>query len=168
VLFRSFPLSDVEKVLVKTARGVQVQCGFQYRALGVVEAQMSLQFIVAVVLLEGAALLEQFSEAKIADPRVRDLASRVEIVVDPEIDKWYPARYANKVEVILKDGRRFEARIDFPKGSIERPMNLAEVAAKFRSLAGHAITEDRAGRIIEAVEHLETLDNIRELTGLLS
>ena len=31
---------------------------------------MSLQFIVAVVLLEGAALLEQFSEEKIADPRV--------------------------------------------------------------------------------------------------
>ena len=48
---------------------------------------MSLQFIVAVALLEGAALLEQFSEAKIADPRVLDLARRVEVVVDPEIDQ---------------------------------------------------------------------------------
>lgn len=163
-----FPPSDVEKVLVKTARGVQLQCGFQYQAVGVVEAQMSLQFIVAVVLLEGAALLEQFSEAKIADPRVLDLAGRVEIVVDPEIDKWYPARYANKVEVILRDGRRFEARIDFPKGSVERPMLFTEVAAKFRSLAGHAVTADRAGRIIAAVEGLETLDDIRELTKLLA
>lgn len=163
-----FPPSEVEKVLVKTARGVQLQCGFQYQAVGVVEAQMSLQFIVAVVLLEGAALLEQFSETRIADPRIRDLARRVEIVVDPEIDKWYPARYANRVEVILKDGRRFEARIDFPKGSVERPMHFAEVAAKFRSLAGHAVPADRAGRIIAAVEELETLDDIRELTKLLS
>jgi 2-methylcitrate dehydratase PrpD len=163
-----FPPSDVEKVLVKTARGVHLQCGFQYKAMGVVEAQMSLQFIVAVVLLEGAALLEQFSEAKIADPRVRDLAHRVEIVVDPDIDRWYPARYANRVEVILKDGQRFEARVDFPKGSVERPMHFPEVAAKFRSLAGHAVEADRAGQIIAAVEHMETLDSVCELTKLLS
>ncbi len=164
----SFPPSDVEKVLVKTARGVHLQCGFQYKAMGVVEAQMSLQFIVAVVLLEGAALQEQFSEAKIADPRVRDLAGRVEIVVDPDIDTLYPARYANKVEVILKDGQRFEARIDFPKGSVERPMHFPEVGAKFRSLAGHAVKADRAEQIIETVEHVETLDNVGELTKLLS
>ncbi|MHB9099853.1 MAG: MmgE/PrpD family protein [Syntrophales bacterium] len=164
----SFPPSDVEKVLVRTARGVQLQCGFLYQAMGVVEAQMSLQFIVAVVLLEGAALLEQFSEAKIADPRIRDLARRVEIVVDPDIDKWYPARYANKVEVILRDGRRFEARIDFPKGSVERPMHFPEVAVKFRSLAGHAVPAELAGRIIAVVERLEALDDIRELTKLLS
>ncbi len=164
----SFPPSDVEKVLVKTARGVHLQCGFQYKAMGVVEAQMSLQFIVAVVLLEGAALQEQFSEAKIADPRVRDLAGRVEIVVDPDIDTLYPARYANKVEVILKDGQRFEARIDFPKGSVERPMHFPEVGAKFRSLAGHAVKADRAEQIIETVEQVETLDNVGELTKLLS
>jgi 2-methylcitrate dehydratase PrpD len=164
----SFAPSDVEKVLVKTARGVQLQCGFQYQAMGVVEAQMSLQFIVAVVLLEGAALLEQFSEAKIADPRVRALAGRVEIVVDPDIDKWYPARYANQVEVILKDGRRFEARIDFPKGSVEQPMHFPEVAAKFNSLAGHAVEADRAGQIIETIERAEKLDTICKLTKLLA
>lgn len=159
--------SDVEKVLVKTARGVQVQCGFGYRAMGVVEAQMSLQFIAAVVLLEGAALLEQFSEAKISDPRILDLARRVEVVVDPDIDRWYPARYANKVEVILKDGQRFEARIDFARGSAEFPMGFSEVAGKFRSLAGPVIAEDREDDIIETVESLERLADIRELTCLL-
>ncbi len=160
--------TDVAKVLVKTAGVVQVQCGFPYRAMSVLEAQMSLQFIVAVALLEGAALQEQFSEAKIKDPRVLDLAGRVEVVVDPDIDRWYPARYANKVEVILKNGRRFESRIDFARGSVERPMVFTEVAEKFRSLAGHGVAAERAERIIETVERVEALDKVCELTRLLS
>jgi 2-methylcitrate dehydratase PrpD len=159
--------SDVEKVQVKAARVVQVQCGFAYKAMSVLEAQMSLQFIVAVTLQEGAALLGQFSESKIKDPRVLDLVRRVEVVVDPDIDAWYPARYANKVEVILKNGRRFESRIDFARGSVERPMAFTEVAEKFRSLAGHAVAAERAGQIIETVERVEALDNVRELTRLL-
>jgi 2-methylcitrate dehydratase PrpD len=159
--------SDVEKVVVKASGVVQVQCGFPYKAVGVVEAQMSLQFIVAVALLEGAALLEQFSEAKIKDPGVFDLARRVEIVVDSDMDALYPARYANKVEVILKNGQRFETRIDFPRGSVERPMTFTEVAEKFRSLASHAVTTERAEQIIETVDKLETLDNIQQLTRLL-
>lgn len=164
----SFHAADVEKIYVKTARGVQVQCGFEYRAKGVVEAQMSLQFIAAVVVLEGAALLEQFSEEKIADPRIRDLAGRVEVIIDEEIDKIYPAVYANRVEIIMKDGRRFEHRIDFPLGSGAHPMSFSAVAEKFRSLSGCVIGSDRLEKIVETVEKLENVDNIRQLTGLLT
>ena len=130
-----FTAADVERVRVKTAGSVVVQCGFDYQAAGIVQAQMSLQYIVAVTLLEGAALLEQFSEKKIVDPLVRDLARRVEVTVDPDIDRVYPERYANRVEIVLRDGRRFETRVDYAKGSTGRPLNLPEVAEKFRSLA---------------------------------
>ena len=163
----SFRVSDIEEVLVKTAEGVRVQCGFPYRAQGVVEAQMSLQFIAAVALTDGAAFLDQFSESRIAEPPIMELAGRVRVVVDPDIDKLYPKRYPNRVEVILKDGRRFEMRIDFPKGSAEQPMSFDEVAAKFRSLAAFAVTRDRADRIIDTVGRLEKLPSIRILQDLL-
>jgi 2-methylcitrate dehydratase PrpD len=163
----SFHVSDIEEVLVKTSEGVRVQCGFPYRAQGVVEAQMSLQFIAAVALTDGAAFLDQFSESRIAEPPIMELAGRVRVVVDPDIDKLYPKRYPNRVEVILKDGRRFEMRIDFPKGSAEQPMSFDEVAAKFRSLASFAVTRDRADRIIDTVNRLEKLPSIRILRDLL-
>jgi 2-methylcitrate dehydratase PrpD len=153
---------------VKTAEGVKLQCGFEYRAMGVVQAQMSLQYIVAVSLLDGEALLGQFSETRISEPQVMALAKRVEIVTDPEMDKLYPGRYANKVEILLKDGQRFEARIDFARGSVEFPMGFSEVAGKFRSLAGPVIAADRVDALIETVEGLELLDDIRELTRLLA
>jgi 2-methylcitrate dehydratase PrpD len=164
----AFEPGDVEQILVKTAKSVVVQCGFAYEAKSVLQAQMSLQYIVAVALLEGAALLEQFSEAKIADPRVVDLAGRVRFSVDPDIDRLYPRRYPNRVEIVLKNGQRFETRIDFPKGSVEHPMSFDEVAGKFRSLAGHAVPAAQAERIIETVGRVEELEDIRELTGLLA
>ncbi|MCU0559746.1 MAG: MmgE/PrpD family protein [Desulfobacterales bacterium] len=163
----AFSAQEVAAVRVKTARGVEVQCGFDYRPAGIVQAQMSLQYIVAVTLLDGAALLAQFAESRLADPAVLDLARRVAIEVDPDIDRLYPERYANRVEIALKDGRRIECRVDFPKGSGERPLSFAEVAAKFRSLSAGAVSADRADRIIGAVESLDALGDIRGLTRLL-
>jgi 2-methylcitrate dehydratase PrpD len=167
-LRHGFSAGEVEKIRVGTARSVVVQCGFEYQAAGSVQAQMSLQYIVAVTLLEGAALLEQFAEEKIADPRMLELARRVEIVADSEIDRVYPERYANRVEIILRDGRRFETRVDDAKGSSERPLSLAEVAAKFRSLSAAEISPQQADQVIATVAKLEELKDIRVLTRLLA
>jgi len=159
---------EIEEIVVKTAGGVQLQCGFEYQAKGVVQAQMSLQYIVAITLLEGSALLEQFSDAKITSPAAMALARRVKFAVDPEIDELYPKRFSNRVEIILKNGRRFEKRVDFPKGSVEQPMSFDDVAGKFRSLSSGAMTESQVERIVETVDRLETLGNIQELTRLLA
>jgi 2-methylcitrate dehydratase PrpD len=160
--------SEIEKIFVKTAKGVKVQCGFEYEPLSVLQAQMSLQYIVAVALLEGKAILEQFSEEKISDPKILELAKRVEIVLDPEIEKVYPEKFANKVEIILNNGKKFEARVDFPTGSPENPMSFDQVVEKFESLANKVVTKDRIDTIVEYVERIEKLDDIRKFTRLLA
>ena len=97
-----------------------------------------------------------------------ELASRVQFVVDPDIDRLYPERFPNQVEVVLKNGQRYETRIDFPKGSVEHPMSFDEVAEKFRSLAGCAVSKTRTEEVIHKIGILEELGNIRELTELLA
>ena len=160
--------SEVEKVFVKTASGVKLQCGFEYKPMSVLQAQMSLQYCMAVVLLEGQALLDQFNEGKISDPKILELAKRVEIVLDPEIEKIYPATFANKVEILLNNGKEFEARIDFPSGSPENPMSFDQVVGKFESLANKVVAKDRIDAIIESVGRIDELDDIRKLTRLLA
>jgi len=129
---------------------------------------MSLQYCIAVVLLEGRVLLEQFTEEKISDPKIFELAKRVEVVLDPEIEKVYPERFANKVEIILNNGKGFATRVDFPTGSPEKPMSFEDVAEKFESLAQQVITKDRMDAIVEKVEKVDRLNDIRELTQLLA
>lgn len=157
----------IERIFVKTARGVKVQCGFPYEPLSVLQAQMSLQYSLAVFLLEGKALVEQFTEEKVSHPKILELAKRVEIVLDDEIEKVYPERFANKVEILLRGGERFEKRVDFAKGSSERPMSFEEVAGKFESLASQGIGKKRINAIVETIEKIDKLDDIRRLTRLL-
>ena len=97
-----------------------------------------------------------------------DLARRVSIEVDPDIDRLYPERYANRVEIALLDGRRFETRVDFARGSGEHPLSFAEVAAKFKSLAAGAVSAERADRIIDAVASMDALKEISGLARLLA
>ena len=162
------PASEIAKVFAKTANVIKVQCGFEYEPLSVLQAQMSLQYCIAVAVLEGQVLTEQFTEEKIADRRIVDLARRVEVVLDPEIEEVYPEKFASKVEILLTNGKRLEARVDFPAGSPENPMSFEQVAKKFESLSGQMITKDRSVAIIEKVEGLEELPDIRELTKLLA
>jgi aconitate decarboxylase len=118
--------------------------------------------------LEDAALLAQFSEKKLADPQVLELARRVEVVEDPDINRVYPERYANRVEIVLRDGRRFETRVDYAKGSTGQPLSLPEVAEKFRSLAAGELSPAQAYQIVATVGQLEQIDDIRDLTRLLA
>ena len=79
---------------VGLAKVVDVQCGFDYRPSTALNAQMSARYVVAAALMEGQALPPQFTDEKIADPGLVDLAQKLELIHDPELDKLYPARFA--------------------------------------------------------------------------
>jgi 2-methylcitrate dehydratase PrpD len=160
--------SDIARVVVRTANGVRVQCGFEYQPLSVLQAQMSLQYCIAVALLEGQVLLGQFTREKISDQKILEFAKQIEIVVDPEIDQVYPEKFAGKVELVLKNGKSLIARVDFPTGSPENPMSFQQVVDKFKSQASGPLTEGRINAIIEKVDRIETLANVGEFTQLLS
>jgi len=85
------------------------------------EARLSAQHCAAVALLYGAAGVAQFTDAIVADARVRTVRSRVTIKADPALDKA-----ACVVEV---DGQAKRAEL-------RQEMSDAELEAKFRSLAG--------------------------------
>jgi len=163
-----FTPSEVEKIRVGTAHGVILQCGFPYQPKSVLQAQMSLRYCIAVSLLEGKALIEQFSEKKISDPEILHLAERIEFHLDPEIDRLYPERFANKVEVTLNNGKRLEIKVESPLGSFEKPMTFEEVAQKFRSLTQGIIPEEKTEVIIESVKRIDQIKVIHEFTQLLT
>ena len=144
-----FHAGEVERVVVGVSRVVERQTGFRYQPSTVLNAQMSLRYDVAVALVDDAALVEQFTAERIADPAVTDLASRVDIEVDPEMDAVYPGRYAGIVTVLLADGRRLRKRVDYSKGMPENPMSRDDIHSKDRSLASAAVG-DRAAEVLLA------------------
>ena len=169
ILSRQPVRSDqIERIVCHHSRVVLQQCGFDYQPLSILQAQMSAQYALAVTALDGQALVDQFSADRIGCPDVLDLAHRVEFAVDPEIDRVYPDVFAGRVEIILRDGRRFDSRVDYPRGSVENPIPDDDLLAKFHALADRAIGHDRANRVVDLVNRLEDLPDVRVLARELA
>ena len=163
-----FLAAQVSRVVVGVSRVVERQTGFVYRPTTVLNAQMSLRFNVAVALVDGQALIAQFTEARVKDPVVCDLASRVEVDIDPEMDAIYPGRYAGIVTIVLDDGRRFRRRVDDPKGMPENRMTADDLDAKFLSLVEPAVGKDAAAEVLDAATALFESSNIATVTSTFS
>jgi len=94
-------------------------------------AKFSVPFGVAVGLLDRAAGLGQFTQARIADPAVLELAARVRYEIDPNDE--YPRNYTGTVIVTLDDGTVVEARQPHLRGGVREPLQTAEIMAKFEA-----------------------------------
>jgi 2-methylcitrate dehydratase PrpD len=94
-------------------------------------AKFSVPFGVAVGLIDRGAGLRQFTDARIIDPAVLDLAGRVAYEIDP-LDE-YPRNYAGTVIVTLDDGRVIEAHQPHLRGGVREKLDLGEIMTKFRA-----------------------------------
>ena len=118
------------------------------------EAKFSIQYAVAVALLDGRAGLEQFTEERLAGDDVRALLARTSASENPERTAAYPAVWASRVRVTLADGTVLEETVEHPKGMPANPLTDDEVAAKFHDLADPVIGHHAAARLVEEVYRL--------------
>ncbi len=116
----------------------------------------------AVALVDGAAGIAQYSDARARDPLVAALRGKVKAQADETLGK--DEAYA----VIVADDRRHEVHIAHAVGTAENPMSDAAIEAKFLANATPAIGPERAARARDLVWSLEKLPDMRELIGLLA
>jgi 2-methylcitrate dehydratase PrpD len=147
-------IDDIERIVAGIPSVVNTQTGFDYRADSVLNAQMSLRYNIAVALMDGQAYLEQFTPARIVEPRVVALSQRVDIEIDPDIDRAYPEIYGGRVTLVLRGGRSHTHRVDYSLGMPENPMPHSAIESKYLSLAGAAVGQEPARRILELANSL--------------
>lgn len=126
--------------------------------------RVSLQYSLAEALCRGRLDGSAYSEQDVRDPEILALARKIGYEADP--DAPGTERYKGWVIVETTDGRRLERIEDHNWGSREKPMTEADVQAKFRANARHALEETRADQVIETVSALEDSANIRTLVHL--
>ena len=68
-------------------------------------AKFSIPYAVAAALALGRADVSAFVEPALGDPRIRDLAARVEVRADPDMSPRRADHPTARVEVALKGGR---------------------------------------------------------------
>jgi 2-methylcitrate dehydratase PrpD len=128
------------------------------------EAQVSLPYSAAVALVEGAALLPQYSEEKLKDSRIASLAEKVKVVKDPSLPRGVSCRMV----VTTADDKTYSAQVDYPKGSVQNPMTDAELTAKFCTLASTCLKREQMDQVVQTIDELEKLESMAHLMKLVS
>lgn len=135
------------------------------------EAQFSVQWPLACLLLDGELGPKQILEDRFDDPEVRGLVDKIELVLDPEVDALYDSgqemdlRMYSAVKIALKDGREFDSGI-IERGADE--WDAASLERKFRWLVGHVLDPPQVDRLVQMVWEFEDVDDVRELTRQLA
>ncbi|RMI28783.1 MmgE/PrpD family protein [Nocardia stercoris] len=96
-----------------------------------------------------------------------DLAGRVRIEVDADLDTEYAGRWVGDLTVSYADGTTDHLFVDNPAGTAENPLSPADFDAKFRDLTVAALGADRAETLLDTLAAGDTSMPVDEFTALL-
>jgi len=131
------------------------------------EADHSLPYIVAVMILDGQVMPEQYRPERILREDVQTLLRKVKVRPRDDFSRRFPAEMPCRVVIRLRDGRVLEKEKADYEGFHTRPMSWAALVGKFERLAAPYADPDLRREIIAAVENLDGI-RVSDLTALLA
>ncbi len=129
-------------------------------------ADHSLPYMIAVAVLDGQVMPEQYRPARIVSGDVQSLLRKVKIKPSLEYSQRFPDEMACRITVNLRDGRKIIREKRDYEGFLTRPMSWETAVRKFEQLVSSHIERLLREEIIDAVSRLESLQ-VSDLTRLL-
>jgi len=135
-----------------------------------------IQYMVAVPLIFGRLVAQDYSDEVAADSRIDRLREKMQVTENPQFTRDYfdPTRryIGNSVQVFFTDGSHTDkVSIDFPIGHRKRrPEGIPVLLQKFEAAIRGHLPAHRAGAIMEATRDAGRLDAmpVHEFLGLFT
>jgi aconitate decarboxylase len=164
------PANQIERIDIDMPEAAYGHGGWQaVRPLEPIGAQMNVAYAVAVALLDGEVLIDQFSDRRINSDDVWNLIDRTKTHHEDSYDRLpVDERLTTRVRLTLKDGSTLEKVVAHPRGTGDRILTNAEIIDKYRGLTRSVISTERQTAIEKTVLNLESVGDIADLTALLA
>ena len=127
------------------------------------EGKFSFQHCAAAALVDGAGHDAQFTDARVNDPVIAAVRSRVSATVDATIPE-----HEVFVTITLTDGRQVSKHIEHASGSPANPLSDAVLDTKFRDLVEPVYGAVRAAELLDVARNLEDATSITPLLRLIA
>jgi len=125
------------------------------------------QYLLATALVDGAvSFANSHSREHMADPQIRAIMQRVQVVGDPKLNDPAAPR-SGRVDVTLRDGRTVSHFTRFPPGTKENPASTEVLNGKARDLMVPVVGAERTDTLIQRMNALEEVGDMRELVRSL-
>jgi 2-methylcitrate dehydratase PrpD len=157
---------DVERIAAVDVAVFAGAAGFGDVAGSELAARFSIPTSVAIALCCGRLDEATLTARQVADPAVRELAGRVRVSHDPDLDAGYPHGRPARVSLILTDGSRRGAAVGRPRWDADRWPAPEELAAKRDRLLIARFGADGARPLIAWLSAPDAGAGVREVGGL--
>lgn len=131
------------------------------------EADHSLPYMVAVAILDGQVMPEQYWPDRLKREDVQTLLQRATVWPGDDFSRRFPEEMPCRIILTLRDGRRVVKEKQDYEGFHTRPMSWETAVKKFEGLSTPYTGRALPREIVEAVASLETIQ-VADLTRLLA
>lgn len=123
------------------------------------QADHSLPYMLAVAVLDGTILNEQYEPDRILQDDVQELLQTVTIEEDDELTERFEAgEMPADITVETTDGEVYKMEKAAFDGHPTNPASWDMIEEKFHVMAGRHVSEEQRENIIDTVKHLEQYD----------
>ena len=131
------------------------------------QADHSLPYILAVAILDGMVMPEQYQTERIQRPDVQELMRRVVVRPNPSYSERFPNEMPCRIVIRLRDGRTLAKEMrDYP-GFFTHPLTWDMALSKFERLTERRVDAPERSAIAAAVAGLEDIQ-VSNLTRMLA
>ena len=165
---------DIESItIVGGTGGTQLLCEpleLKRRPKISIDGKYSIPFTTAVMMAKGNVTLRDYTEAGLHDPDVLAMADRVSYraASQPVTGKGGSADISKtSVEIVTRDGRRFEHRASGVPGDPKNPVSWETLEKKFRDCVSFSAKPVPAGNLDRAADMARGLENASDATEIV-
>jgi len=158
---------DIETVEIGGYRICYETTGKIYEPRNAGEAKFSTPFCVSVALREGCMGTSHLAEEFLRDPQLLEMARRVKVVIDPDIERMFPKIRGSRITFNLKNGESKTTSVFDLKGSPAKPASWPDLTSKFRANAAGSISKGAIESCIALIEGFDKTDTADELFQLI-
>ena len=129
------------------------------------DGKFSVQYTTLLALLDGEVTVDSFTNERLNAPDIQALLPKVEFLADDSIP-FDKLKMHVIVNVWRKDGTQLSERVDKLLGW-QNPLTREQRLHKFFGCTRRVLSEKGANRVLELVEGLENLSDVREIMDII-
>ena len=156
----------VESIDVDVMRHTYERIVFKVPQNGI-QGKFCMPYLLARAIIDGRVFIDAFTDSAVRDPNVLKLAERIQMRLDNNLPSTDLGSRPCRVTLRLKNGQTHSRVVQNAKGSPEFPLTADELKGKFTDCARQTLNESATNRVLDDLDRLETLKDIRPLCQLL-
>ena len=130
------------------------------------DLQFSMQHILGAAMLDGDVNLDNINDDAATDSRFRNARRKVNVFTDPSLPR--PSRSAPaRITLKTNQGEAFPSQRMYPIGAPQDPLSAEQIRKLYFKFGRGALTEKQLQSAAEAIDNLDQLGSMTELTDIL-